>query len=99
VINIWFQVWALEIIHSIAAKEYPPVLENRMLYYTGNHIASKVKLLYNRTYYRSGGENMDGLTGIGAFFGGLGIFFIGIGVLWWISLYDKASKSKQKEKK
>ena len=42
---------------------------------------------------------MAALSGLGIFFAGLGIFFLGCGLMWWISLWDKYNKSKQKEEK
>ena len=47
-----------------------------------------------------GGENMEGLTGVGiffaGFFGGLGFFFIGCALFWWVSVYKKLNEPKQK---
>ena len=42
---------------------------------------------------------MDGLSSLGIFFGGLGFFLISCGLFWWVSLYEKYNKSKQKEEK
>ena len=42
---------------------------------------------------------MDGLSSIGIFFGGLGFLLLSCGLFWWVSLYDKYNKSKQKEEK
>ena len=33
------------------------------------------------------------LSALGTFLGGLGLFFIGAGAIWWVSLYEKKSKS------
>ena len=35
----------------------------------------------------------------GGFLGGLGIFLLSCGLFWWVSLYEKYIKSKQKEEK
>ncbi len=42
---------------------------------------------------------MEALSSLGIFFVGLGVFFLGCGLLWWVSLYEKHSKSRQKEQK
>ena len=42
---------------------------------------------------------MEALSGLGIFLGGLGVFFLGCGLFWWVSLYDKYKKLKQKEEK
>jgi len=42
---------------------------------------------------------MENLTGLGIFLGGLGLFLISFGIFWWVSLYEKYNKSKQKEEK
>ncbi len=42
---------------------------------------------------------MENLSSLGIFLGGLGFFFLGCGLFWWVSLYEKFNKSKQKEEK
>ena len=42
---------------------------------------------------------MDGLAEVGVFFGGLGFFLLSCGLFWWVSLYEKYNKPKQKEEK
>ncbi len=42
---------------------------------------------------------MEALSSIGIFFAGLGILFLSFGLFWWVSLYEKYNKSKQKEEK
>jgi len=42
---------------------------------------------------------MEHLSSLGIFLGGLGIFFLGCGLFWFVSLYEKYNKSKQKEEK
>jgi hypothetical protein len=39
------------------------------------------------------------MADLGIFFAGLGVFFLGCGLFWWVSLYEKFNKSKQKEGK
>jgi hypothetical protein len=53
-------------------------------------------------YYHYGGEAMDAvgsLGSLGIFFGGLGFLLLSFGLFWWISLYEKYNKAKQKEDK
>ena len=35
---------------------------------------------------------MEGLSGLGIFFGGLGIFLLGCGLMWFISVWSKTKK-------
>ena len=42
---------------------------------------------------------MEGLAGIGIFFGGLGFLLLSFGLFWFVSVYEKNIKSKQKEEK
>ena len=42
---------------------------------------------------------MENLANLGIFFIGKGILSLSGGLFWWISLYDKYNKSKQKEGK
>jgi len=42
---------------------------------------------------------MDNLSSFGIFLGGLGFFLISCGLFWWVSLYEKYKKLKQKEEK
>ncbi len=66
---------------------------------TSNHMDFLEKSSYNATNYQGGGENMENLTGLGIFLGGLGLFFLSFGLFWFVSLYEKYNKSKQKEEK
>ena len=60
-------------------------------------------LKYSKTCYiviiHFGGENMENLSSLGIFFGGLGFLLLSFGLFWWVSLYEKYNKSKQKEEK
>jgi len=42
---------------------------------------------------------MENLGSLGIFLGGLGLFFVGCALFWFVSLYEKNRKSKQKEEK
>lgn len=42
---------------------------------------------------------MENLSSLGTFLGGLGLLLLSCGVFWWVSLYEKFNKSKQKEEK
>ncbi len=42
---------------------------------------------------------MQNLSSIGMLLGGLGLLLLSFGLFWWVSLYDKYKKSKQKEEK
>ncbi len=42
---------------------------------------------------------MANLSSIGILLGGLGLLLLSFGLFWWVSLYDKYKKSKQKEEK
>jgi len=42
---------------------------------------------------------MEALVSLGIFLACLGFFFLSCGLFWWISLYDKYNKLKQKEGK
>ena len=42
---------------------------------------------------------MENLGSLGIFLGGLGFLLLSCGLFWWISLYEKYNKSKQKEEK
>ena len=42
---------------------------------------------------------MEHLSSLGIFMGGLGFFLLSCGVFWWVSLYEKYNRSKQKEGK
>ena len=42
---------------------------------------------------------MEAMSSLGIFFGGLGFFLLSCGLFWWVSLYEKYNKSKQKEEK
>jgi len=39
---------------------------------------------------------MENLSSLGIFLGGLGLFLLSLGLFWWVSLYEKHNKSKQK---
>jgi hypothetical protein len=40
---------------------------------------------------------MENVASAGIFLGGLGFLLLSFGLFWWVSLYEKQSKSKQKE--
>ena len=42
---------------------------------------------------------MENLESLGILMGGLGFFLLSCGLFWWVSLYEKYNKSKQKEEK
>ena len=42
---------------------------------------------------------MENLSSLGIFLGGLGFFFVGCALFWFVSVYEKHKKSKQKEEK
>jgi len=42
---------------------------------------------------------MEFLSSLGIFMGGVGFFLLSCGLFWWVSLYEKYNKSKQKEEK
>ena len=42
---------------------------------------------------------MENLVGLGYFLGGLGILLLSCGLFWWVSLYEKYNKPKEKEEK
>jgi hypothetical protein len=38
---------------------------------------------------------VENVASVGTFLGGLGLFLLSFGLFWWVSLYDKHSRSKQ----
>lgn len=44
-------------------------------------------------------DAVGSLGSLGIFFGGLGIFLLSCGLFWWVSLYEKFNKEKQKKDK